>query len=173
MPRAIAGCFRGGVGAALGFGHDPEGPVCRLSGRFRLGRALTAAANSPRHRVTPIILFPNGNVSATSPVGTVGLLLTPSISPPLLIGPSAFCLSALTPMFTSLRAFKLRVANADLRATVCSNTKIDLRLSERGCGDQEAGANHSSGAQSNSLHVANPTTARRPTAYTVLSKAWP
>jgi hypothetical protein len=116
----------------------------RRHSRFRLG-ALTATANSPRDRVTPIILFPNDNVSAAAPIGTVGLLLTPSISPTLIVGPSAFCLSALTPMFTSLIALDLRVANAHLRATVYSNTKIDLRLSERGCGDQEAGANRSSG----------------------------
>jgi hypothetical protein len=92
----------------------------------------------------------------------------------LLVGLSGFCLSALTPTFTSLRALQLGIANAYLRATVSSDAKIDLWFSERGRGDQDAGTDRSSGEQGNSFHVANPhPQSRRPTVYNVLSKAWP
>src|SRR4051812_37549036 len=104
------------------------------------GRPITAP-HPPSDPATPLILFLDRNVAASSvgalAVGTVTVPFTPPIAPPLLISLSAFFVPALTPILAPLITLLLRIANTDLRATVLTNPELDLRLSHRGGGHEK------------------------------------
>jgi len=96
------------------------------------GRSITAP-DPPSNGAAPFILFLDRNVAASSVValaiGTVTLPFTPSIAPPLFISLSAFFVPTLTPILTPLITLPLRIANPNLRATILTNSELDLRLS--------------------------------------------
>lgn len=91
-------------------------------------RSVTAA-NPPSYNATPTIPFLNGDVPAGVAISAIAALLALSVTPPLLVCPSAFCLSALTPPLAALIFFLLRVTNANLRPTIWSDAKLKRRLS--------------------------------------------
>lgn len=110
-----------------------------------------AAANPSRHGTTPAVLFHDCDIAAGFFVGTITPLVAPGITPPLLV--CTFGLAALAPPLTFLL---LRITNANLRATVGANAKLNGRLSQRGCADKKTGANCGRSQKGKFSHRFNP-----------------
>ena len=94
-----------------------------------------AAANAPRHGTTPAILFNDRNIPAVFFVGAIAPLTAASVTPPLLI--STLGIPALTPPLAPLAFLLLRITNADLRAPIGADAKLNGRLSHHGRTDEE------------------------------------
>jgi hypothetical protein len=102
---------------------------------------LVATTNPPNLSATPTIPFFDSDVPAAFFVATIAAIIAPSISPTLLIRSFTFSISALLPPLTALAFLLLRITNTNLRATVWTNAKLKLWLSESRRRNKVTGAN--------------------------------
>jgi len=122
-------CLVGEAGAEIVHPPAYRSPLCSHAPVLT---ESVAPANPPRHRATPVILFPNGDVSAAAVVNTVSLPPTPSVAPALFVRGCPFGLAALPPRLSALVSLLRGIANVDVGATVRANAKLKGWLGHHG-----------------------------------------
>jgi hypothetical protein len=94
-----------------------------------------ATANAPRYGTTPTVLFHDRDIAASLFVGTIASLIAPGITPTLLV--RTFSVAALAPPLAPFALLLLRIADADLRAAIGADAKLNRRLGHRRRADEE------------------------------------
>jgi hypothetical protein len=129
--------------------------MCRTIGlHARVWSKSIAAADTPRHRTTPAVLFHDRDVPASLFISAVAPLIAARVAPTLLV--RTFGIPALAPALTPLAFLLLRIADAELRAAVGADAELNARLSHRGRADKKTRTDCGCSQKSKFSHGFNP-----------------